>query len=121
MTEELEATAGPAGESKDFKKLRECLEQFKTQKANEFKFRPIEKFMLKELGVERMPNKGGSHISFRHGVLEKEVGIEGGLFRVALKHGSKKPILYRTVFLEYLYPELNRIIDLLEKVEKGEE
>ena len=99
----------------DFQKLRAKLQEFNKQKGNEFKFRPIEKWMTEELGVERLPNKGGSHIVFRHEVLERVKLIPGGTFRVALKKGSKKPMIYRSNFLEYLYPQLSMILGLLEE------
>ena len=100
----------------DYGKLRAQLEEFKRNRANEFKFAPIEKWMTKELGVERLPGKGGSHAYFKHPVLEQLNAL--GHFQIGLKKGKK---IYRMNFLRYLYPVLKRIIDELEKEADREE
>ena len=103
----------------DFDKLRQELEQFKKINANELEFRPIEKWMVGKLGVERLPSKGGSHVYFKHQILEQ--WNRTGHFQVSLKKGSKKAIIYRKNFLEYLYKSLKLIIDLLEQEAASEE
>lgn len=100
------------------KKLRVHLEELKRMSSNELEFRPIEKWMKKELYVERLPNKGSSHIYFCHPAI-KEYN-ELGHFQVALAKGKKKDIIYRDNFREYLYRFLKTIIDYLEQEEQSE-
>jgi len=97
----------------DFDKLRQELEQFKKKNANELEFHPIEKWMVRKLGVERLPPKSGSHVYYKHRILEQS--NPPGHFQVSLKKGSKKEVIYRKNFLEYLYKSLKLIIDLLEQ------
>lgn len=101
------------------KKLKAHLEKLKRMSSNELEFRPIEKWMKKELNVERLPDKGSSHIYFRHPAIEKF--NELGHFQVALAKGKKKEIIYRNNFLEYLYKFLKTIIDYLEQEEQSEQ
>ena len=94
----------------DFQKLRAELQKFNQLKGNELDFRPIEKWMTKELGVERLPNKPGSHVSFRHRALEEQNDL--GNFQIGLKKNKK---LYKQNFKDYLYKVLLHIIEFLEK------
>lgn len=100
------------------KKLRAHLEKLRRTSSNELEFRPIEKWMKKELNVVREPNKGGSHILFSHPAI-KEYN-ELGHFQVALAKGKKKDIIYRDNFREYLHRFLKTIIDYLEQEEQSE-
>lgn len=94
----------------DFQKLKAKLQEFKKLSGNELKFRPIEKWMTEELGIERRPNTGGSHVSFRHRALEEQ--NDTGNFQIGLKKNKK---LYRENFRTFLYPILVQIIEFLEK------
>ena len=100
------------------KKLRAHLEKLKRTSSNELEFRPIEKWMRKELNVERLPNKGGSHIYFQHPAIEELNTL--GHFQVALAKGKKKDIIYRDNFREYLYDIVKKIIDYIEQEERSE-
>lgn len=101
----------------DVELLRRDLEKFRRIKSGELDFAPIEKWMLKKLGVEKLPLKGGSHVYYRHPAIEDE--NEYGHFQVSLAHGRAKKIIYRKVFLEYLYPRLVTIINYVEKEQTG--
>jgi len=94
----------------DFQKLREELEKIKKNPANEFKFKPIEKWMKEELGVVRIKKGTGSHVTFYHRVFEPRNGT--GHFTIALK---KNKILYKRNFLEYTYKDLKDLINLIEE------
>lgn len=100
----------------DTKALRDKLEEFKRIKASEYDFRPIEKWMINELGVQPLPLKGGSHVFYEHRLLKKYAPFDGH-FQVALKKGKT---IYRRNFLEYTYKTLKKIIDCMELEVQGE-
>lgn len=94
--------------------VRDELERFKAITANELDYGKIEKFMLRRLNVERLPNKGGSHVFYRHPAIEEDCN-EFGHFQVALKKGSPKPKIYQRNFLDRLYPILNHIVNKMDE------
>ena len=94
----------------DLKQAKEHLDKLKASGANEIKWGPLKKWMIKELGVEELPKKGGSHVLYWHPLLEKYEGPPGH-FQVALK---KNKVLYRKNFLDSTYKVLMKIIALLE-------
>lgn len=94
----------------DLKQAREYLDKLKSSGADEIKWGPLKKWMMSELGVEELPKKGGSHVLYRHPLLEK-YGVPLGHFQVALK---KNKILYRKNYLDSTYKVLMKIIEYLE-------
>ena len=97
-----------------FEKLRSDLEKIKRDAQKEMKFKPLEKWMIKELGVRKLPNKRGSHVFYEHDAL-KPINRTGH-FQVALKNNR---ILYRDNFLEFTYKRLKEIIDGMELEERS--
>jgi len=105
----------------DFEKLRKKLESFKNVNVPELELAPIEKWMIKELGVERIKTgkgtkKGkGSRISYRHDAL-RQTGRDG-IFGIDIIHGRRKgrEMVKRTDFRGFLYRRLLEIIAILEQ------
>jgi hypothetical protein len=116
----IKASAAPVdngGDWLDLKQCREYIDDLKRNSGNEIDWGPLMKFMVKDLGCEELPKTGGSHVPFRHRILEKYQGQQGH-FVVAL-HRNK--ILYRKNYLGRTYHVLKRIIDLLEHEDKNAE
>lgn len=93
--------------------LRAELEDFRKLTANELPFRKIEKWMIKELEVERLKNVPGSHRIYRHRLLEPYT--ENGHFQAVPRKNDR--IIHRMNFHRQLYPRLNQILDELEALE----
>lgn len=116
----VKANAAPTdngGERLDLKKCREYIDDLKRNSGNEIKWAPLRKFIVEELGCEELPKTGGSHVPFRHRILEKYEG-QHGLFVVALHYNR---VLYRKNYLDRTYRVLSKIIDLLENEEENAE
>ena len=69
--------------------------------------------MLKRLGVERLPNKGGSMLRFQHDALESIKG--DGQFVVHRISKKKRDLIYRNNFRNFLYPTLKAIVNFMRK------
>ena len=95
------------------KELENELEDFWRNTGNEIDVRSLEKWMQSRLGVERLPNTGGSMIRYEHKALEEIKGDR--VFGVHRKKGSKKEVIYRKNFLNYLRPFLKMIIAHMKK------
>lgn len=102
--------------------MYDYLNELKSEKSNELKFSSIKKFMIKQLGVEQLPNKGGSFLVFRHELLKKYGYNEIGNFTVHLKHGTigKKEIIFKKNYLNHLHNVLWLIIELMQKGNESE-
>lgn len=96
-------------------KLLEELEEFKRHTANELELRPLEKWMIKRLGVRRLDETGGSAVRYEQEALKEFKG--DGVFTIHIAKGGKQrpEIIYRKNFLVILYPRLKEIIDYMRK------
>jgi hypothetical protein len=98
-----------------FEELHQELEAFKKNKQDEFLLLPIEKWMVKRLGVARRPNKSGSMRRYYHALLEEKTGE--GEFGIHVIHGKRagRPKILRKNFLNFIYPVLKKIVKILEE------
>jgi hypothetical protein len=106
----------------DFVKLRKELELFKADQRAEYGLGPIERWMIKGLGVTRIQTgKGrkkrgtGSTITYSHPVLKL---LRISEYFVVHKMHKKREYIRRINFVKFLYPTLKTIIDLLEQEER---
>jgi hypothetical protein len=97
----------------DPKALRAELSKMHRQAPPEMELRPIEKWMIKELGVERLPMKGGSAITYYHKALTN-IGDGQGHFSIHKIHARNPEYIYKRNFKNYLYKSLMEIISILE-------
>lgn len=93
--------------------LLEQLEKFKQDRRNEYPLRPIEKWMIERLGVNRLRNTGGSAVRYEHPALAELKG--DGIFTIHLARGGKHEMIYRRNFKNFLYRPLLHIISYLRK------
>ncbi len=77
--------------------------------------RPIEKWMEQNLGVTRLPLKGGSQVTYYHDALTM-VGSGLGHFSVHIIHGKARDHRHirRRDFRHFLHKRLMEIIAILE-------
>jgi len=100
-----------------FEKLRQELDEFKKNEKSIFDFDPIEKWMIKSLGVEKLKQKSGSARKYQHEALGGY--YENGRFGVHLRHKGKAQI-HKMNFKNILYITLKQIIDSMELEENSE-
>lgn len=103
-----------------FEKLRSELKQFRdlARKRPEIELRPLEKWMIRELGVSRVTKKKGSHAVYNHPALRKS-DSDPGNFQIALAHGKKVDLIHRKNFLDYVHKFLELIIKIMESEAAG--
>jgi hypothetical protein len=93
--------------------LRSRLEEFRNDQRPEYPLRPIQRWMVEELGVARLRNTGGVAARFEHPAIEEIKG--DGIFAIHLAHGRNREFIYRKEFLNYLYRPLLHIICFMER------
>ena len=98
-------------------KLRDGLREFDSIKKDELDLAPIEKWMVRKLGVKREPARGGSAVRYSHPILKK-LGRDG-VFTVHKKHKKKEKIT-RFDYKTYLRPRICEIIELMGKEETSD-
>lgn len=105
---------------KDIEKLRKELEEFRNIQTPEIDVKKLERWMKKELDVERQPDKSGVSLIYQQPILKKF--READIFTVHRVHpaSKSKPKITRIDFRRYLYPTLNKIIDCLETEAQSE-
>ncbi len=110
----------------DIKKLREELEQLKSNPKTDLDLKPIDKWMTEALNVVRIDigkglrkKKGkGSKVTYFHAALK--VFGRDGFFTVHLQHGRHKnrQMISKFDFKKYIYPRLFEIILVMESEEQ---
>lgn len=94
--------------------LKAELEKFKRIQKSEIELGPIERWMTKELGVERLSSKKskGSIIKYRHLAFKTPENPEGHF--VIHKMHKKREMIRRSNFHEFLAKRLETILAYLE-------
>ena len=98
---------------------RAKLEEIKQLRKGEIPLGPIEKWMIQELEVERLPSKKtkGSIIKYRHKAFENPDNVEGN-FVIHKLH--KKREMIRLQNLHYLVQRIETILNYMEQEERSE-
>ena len=79
---------------------------------------PIEKWMQRNLGVERLPMKGGSGVIYRHEALTC-LGDGLGHFSVHVMHNKNREFVTKFDYKKYIHANLMLIISIIESKGAG--
>jgi len=96
----------------NFKRLRKELDEFHRSKKPELELAPIEKWMVRNLGVKKIGMKGVK-VSYFHSALTA-TGRDG-VFTIHVVHGRRRVKVNKHDFCNFLYKRLLEIIDVMDK------